>query len=146
MRTPGMTAAAAGKSSDRADDRLEQAALLLEDMAHELRKMKSGEHQEAPEVPVSSEADLQVGHHVRVVRRDQYCGRTGVVMHRHGRLFWDVRLDAKIRFGEAGFMEKCSWGNPLSFILCCPVYWSTKPLSMAVHGPVHHSSIWVFPF
>ena len=55
------------------------------------------------------------------------------------------RVKGKIRFGEAGFLEKCFWGNPLSFILCCTVYWSTKPLSMVVNGPVRHSSIWVFP-
>ena len=117
MRTPGSTAAAAGEHSDGVDDRLEQAALLLEEMARELRKMKSRESpevpvaggadsQEAPEVPLSGAADLQVGHRVRVVRKDKYYGRTGVVMRRHGRLYWDVRLDASATRAECTIFKK----------------------------------------
>jgi hypothetical protein len=117
MRASGTTAAVAGEHSDGVEDRLEQAALLLEEMARELRKMKSREsvevplaggtyNQEAPEVPLLGEADLQVGHRVRVVWKDKYYGRTGVVMHRHGRLFWDVRLDASVTRAECTIFKK----------------------------------------
>jgi hypothetical protein len=94
-----------------ADARLEEAALLLEGMARELRllKRRSGKSKTKvdADVPTSGgTAELQVGYRVRVVRKDKYRGRTGVVLGRHGRLFWDVRLDACAGHGECTIYKK----------------------------------------
>jgi hypothetical protein len=81
------------KDVDEADARLEEAALVLEGMARELRRLKGqkqGRKTKAPDdIPSTASsgatADVQVGQRVRVVRKDQYHGRTGVVLGRHGR-------------------------------------------------------------
>lgn len=80
-----------------ADARLEEAAQLLEELAAELRRKKK--KVAAAKVPADKHTSgepegLQKGQRVRVVRKDQYHGRVGVLVQRHGRLFWDVRLDA----------------------------------------------------
>lgn len=81
------------------DDRLEEAALLLEAMALKLRQMKrrKGVTKVPADRPSRDETPdgLKSGDRVRVVRKhDQYSGRTGVVLDRRGKLFWYVRLDA----------------------------------------------------
>jgi hypothetical protein len=96
---------------DEADARLEEAALVLEEMARELRRMKRKVRKtKVPAEVLSSAAggtaELRVGQRVRVVRRDQYRGRTGVVLGRHGRLFWDVRLDANATQGASTIYKK----------------------------------------
>jgi hypothetical protein len=88
-----------------ADDQAyqENVIRLVEELVAELRRMKKKKGPDrmrpeaAPEGPPMSgcpEDVLREGVRVRIVRKDQYYNRTGVVMHRHGRLFWDVRLDA----------------------------------------------------
>jgi hypothetical protein len=82
-----------------ADARLEEAALALEGMARELRRLKktkNGKAKVPEEAPSAADAPqgMQAGRRVRVIRKDQYRGRTGIVLGRHGRLFWDVLLDA----------------------------------------------------
>jgi hypothetical protein len=96
---------------DEANARLEEAALVLEGMAKELRRLKtdggkgSKSSKGGGKAKVAADAQtsggkgavpdaVKVGQRVCVVRKDQYRGRTGVVLGRHGRLFWDVRLDA----------------------------------------------------
>jgi hypothetical protein len=92
---------------EAASCRLEEAALLLEKMAKQLRALKTdrskarsdfkmpAEVPSAADVPsAAGPATVQVGSRVRVVRKDRYRGRTGVVVRRHGKLFWDVQLDA----------------------------------------------------
>jgi hypothetical protein len=96
---------------DEADARLEEAALVLEGMARELRRLKkkTGKAKMPADVPSSSAdglAELQVGQRVRVVRKDRYRGRTGVVLGRHGRLFWDVRLEATATHGASTIYKK----------------------------------------
>jgi hypothetical protein len=86
------------KEAEEANARLEEAAAALERMAKELRRLKtttSGKTKVQADLPKSgADAGVQVGQRVRVIRKDQYRGRTGVVLGRHGRLFWDVQLDA----------------------------------------------------
>jgi hypothetical protein len=90
------------KEMDKADARLEEAALVLEGMARELRRLKGQKPNNKTKAPADvpsratsgGMAEMQVGQRVRVVRKDQCRGRTGVVLGRHGRLFWDVQLDA----------------------------------------------------
>ena len=99
-----------------ADDRLEEAALLLEAMAQELRSLKKGKKGKTAKeraAPVPSEAKpLETGARVRVTRqRDQYTGRTGVVMDRRGKLYWYVRLDAtEHRVSSVIFKKDASLG------------------------------------
>jgi hypothetical protein len=83
-----------------ADARLEEAAQLLEKMARQLRSLKA-ERSKVPadgptaDVPSADQPEVvRVGSRVRVIRKDRYQGRAGVVLRRHGRLFWDVQLDA----------------------------------------------------
>jgi hypothetical protein len=84
------------------DARLERVALLLEELAAELRGLKSAGVADAAApkppaaVPSSEESpcEIKAGRRVRVVRRDQYYNRVGVVKRRHGRMFWDVQLEA----------------------------------------------------
>ena len=100
----------AAKDED-ADDRLEAAALLLEQAARELRQLKkrNGAAKVPTEVPsASNSGGVQVGSRVQVIRRDQYHGRTGVVVRRHGRVFWDVRLEASETQGECLIFKKDS--------------------------------------
>jgi hypothetical protein len=94
---------------EEANARLEEAALVLEGMARELRKLKKshkGKAKVAADSQTSDDARIQVGQHVRVVRKDQYRGRTGVVLGRHGRLFWDVRLDASATHKECTIYKR----------------------------------------
>jgi hypothetical protein len=90
---------------DGADERLEEAAQLLEAMAKELRKLKAkkGTDKGTPSVPSvvpsarrkSKTAPLGKDVRVRLVRQgDEYRGRTGVIVKRRGTMFWVVRLDA----------------------------------------------------
>ena len=100
--------ASKSKSTD-ADSRLEEAALLLEEMARDLRRLKKRNGETKVPAGVSSASDaegVQVGSRVRVTRKDQYRGRTGVVLRRHGRLFWDVRLEASEAQGECLIFKK----------------------------------------
>jgi hypothetical protein len=94
------------KSKDHAeaedDARLERVAELLEKLAVELCLLKKTERTKmaAPEKSTESPSaregpwDMQKGVRVRVVRKDQYLNRTGVVIRWHGCMFWDVQLDA----------------------------------------------------
>jgi hypothetical protein len=76
--------------------------VLLEELAAELRGLKSAGVADATApkppaaVPSAEEppCEIEAGRRVRVVRRDQYYNRVGVVKRRHGRLFWDVQLEA----------------------------------------------------
>jgi hypothetical protein len=97
--------------TDEADARLEEAALVLETMAAELRRLKKngGAKTKVPVETPSSSAEatgVQAGHRVRVVRKDQYRGRVGVVLGRHGRLFWDVRLEANAQHKECTIYKR----------------------------------------
>lgn len=96
-----------------ADDRLEEAALLLEQMARDLRRLKKKKKNGATKVPMDvpsagASDGVKAGSRVRVTRRDQYQGRIGVVLGRHGRLFWDVRLEANAAHGECLIFKKDS--------------------------------------
>jgi hypothetical protein len=104
------------KVETAADARLEEAALLLEEMARQLRGLKEKrakvpekkQRSEVPEdVPSTGVADeLRVGCRVQVVRKDKYRGRKGVVLSRRGRLFWNVQLDGGDACGECVIFKK----------------------------------------
>jgi hypothetical protein len=49
---------------------------------------------------------MDVGLHVRVVRKDQYRGWTGVILGRRGCLFWDVRLEASAIHGTCTIYKR----------------------------------------
>jgi hypothetical protein len=96
---------------DEADAHLEEAGLVLEEMARELRRMKRKTRKTKipADVPTSAAggmAEIRVGQRVQVVRKDQYHRRTGVVLGCHGRLFWDVRLDASATQGASAIYKK----------------------------------------
>jgi hypothetical protein len=100
------------KTDNEADARLEEAALVLEGMARELRRLKkagngSGNAKAPAEVPSAAKVPqgMEVGRRV-VVRRDQYRNRTGVILGRHGRLFWDVRLEASATQGACTIYKR----------------------------------------
>lgn len=76
---------------DRArDQQLEIIALLLEEVARKLRLLKVTE---AP----TPKPSLHVGQRVRSISKaGKYQGRTGVLLSRRGRMFWNLRLDASL--------------------------------------------------
>ena len=43
--------------------------------------------------PPNPRPDPQEGDRVEIIRRDNYFGRTGVLISRHGRRYWNIRLD-----------------------------------------------------
>jgi ribosomal protein L19 len=101
---------------------LEEAARLLEKMAQQLRSLKA-QRSKVPasrptaEVPSAGVPEgVRVGSRVRVIRKDRYQGRTGVVLRRHGRLFWDVQLDATATQSKCLIYKKdaslCVVGSP----------------------------------
>jgi hypothetical protein len=98
----------AAEEADDADARLEEAAVALETMARELRRMKGkqGKTKLPTEVPSGNVGGIQAGQRVRIVRKDQYRGRTGIVLGRHGRLFWDVRLEANATHGACTIYKR----------------------------------------
>jgi hypothetical protein len=101
-------------TTDDADARLEEAALALEAMAAELRRLKKNDGAKGAKTKVPAETpsssagatEVQVGHRVRVVRKDQYRGRVGVVLGRHGRMFWDIRLEANAQHKECTIYKR----------------------------------------
>jgi hypothetical protein len=95
------------------DDRVEEVAVLLEELAVALRRLKVGadrtvpppapqrQDPEPPEVPRAVPGVIQEGSHVMVVRAlDRYRGRTGVVGSQRGTLYWNLQLDARGRETE----------------------------------------------
>lgn len=86
------------------DDKLEEVATLMEELATALRRLKvnheeeNGHSAEAPSAPPPATAPrddtIQEGSRVRIIKTlDRYRGRTGVVMSRRGTMFWNLQLD-----------------------------------------------------
>jgi hypothetical protein len=92
------------------DARLEAVAAMLERLALEIRttldrRPASAGNARAGNGRVNDEegeGEWKKGAAVRVTIRDRYYGRTGVLMGRRGRCYWDLKLDA--RDGECGIV------------------------------------------
>lgn len=77
------------------DEKLEAMAAMLERLALEIRETigrRAGRNQAKVPVP---EAGWKMGARVRVTIHDRYYDRTGVLMGRRGRHYWDLRLDPR---------------------------------------------------
>ena len=70
----------------------EQRRVRLQRIVGELAELLAEMHV-AASVPVG-DGNLRVGVLVRVVRRDKYYGREGIVISRRGKSYWNVRLKA----------------------------------------------------
>jgi hypothetical protein len=79
----------------RRQSEVEAIADLLERLALELRAVaRDGATGTQASTDEKKADELTKGMRVRVTRNDQYRGRVGTLMGRHGRQFWDIRLDA----------------------------------------------------
>jgi hypothetical protein len=75
------------------DEELEAVADMLEMFALEVQAITGSAKREAVPVQTQSSEDFHSGRCVRIVVRDKYHGRTGVLVDRRGTEFWNVRLD-----------------------------------------------------
>jgi hypothetical protein len=113
-------------SEEDTDARLEEAAVMLEAMAKELRRRKKKPSKvpnatkqpnktQLPDEGRQRKSDtkraskgLQVGDRVELVRkRDPHIHRQGMVVKRRGGMYWDLRLDGdpKVQPCEVWRME-----------------------------------------
>ena len=80
--------------SGTSDDGHEQRRVRLQRIVGELAKLLAEVHV-APAAGASGGGGIiRVGVRVRVVRRDKYYGREGIVVSRRGKNYWNVRLKA----------------------------------------------------
>jgi hypothetical protein len=89
------------------DDQLEAMATQLDSLARHLRQLKLDPSSRPRATATSSAAfdrsasptppsspTFQKGDCVQITHRDGYHGRRGTLTSRHGRLFWNIQLDA----------------------------------------------------
>jgi hypothetical protein len=75
------------------DEELEAVADMLEMLALEVRAMTGSAKRETKPGQMQSGQEFCSGRRVRIMVRDKYHGRTGVLMDRRGTEFWNIRLD-----------------------------------------------------
>jgi hypothetical protein len=83
------------------DGRLEAVAIVLERLALEIRATVKRQATTSVEEKVNERrgepmrSAWRKGDRVRVTIRDRYYGQIGTLLGRHGRLYWDLKLDAR---------------------------------------------------
>jgi hypothetical protein len=83
------------------DGRLEAVAIVLERLALEIRATVKRQATTSVEEKVNERRGEPIrsawrkGDRVRVTIRDRYYGQIGTLLGRHGRLYWDLKLDAR---------------------------------------------------
>jgi uncharacterized protein YecE (DUF72 family) len=81
------------KTRKSREEELEAIADMLEMLALEVRAMTGSTKEEAEPERMQSSEEFCSGRRVRIMVRDKYHGRTGVLMDRRGTEFWYIRLD-----------------------------------------------------
>jgi hypothetical protein len=105
-----MVAHPSGTTTAEHNARLEAVATSLEDLARNLRALKLAPEGSAPRsfsadapsappppaqpAPPTPSANFYVGQRVRVLVAGPHRGRTGEILSRRGRIFWNLQLDA----------------------------------------------------
>ena len=79
-----------GTGSDVHERRRMRLQRIVGEIAELLAEMHVASAAEAP----VGDGVIRVGVRVRVVRRDKYYGREGIVISRRGKNYWNVRLKA----------------------------------------------------
>jgi ribosomal protein L21E len=79
------------------DARLEAVAAMLERLALEIRSTVEQRSSCMPTAREQSDGEAELlwtkGARVRVTIRDRYYGRTGTLLGRRGKLYWDFKID-----------------------------------------------------
>jgi ribosomal protein L21E len=75
------------------DEELEAVADMLEMLALEVRAMTGSVKKKSGPAQTRSCDEFFSGRRVRIIVRDKYHGRTGVLVDRRGTEFWNIRLD-----------------------------------------------------
>ena len=81
---------ARGTSGDGSEQRRVRLQRIVGELAELLEEMHVAASTNSP----VGDGMLRVGLRVRVVRRDKYYGREGIVMSRRGKNYWNVQLKA----------------------------------------------------
>lgn len=80
--------------SERAQEILQAIAALVEELATlQVSEDPATSPASAASAPPTRPPILREGDRVKIIRRDKHHGRTGVLLDRHGSLFWNIRLD-----------------------------------------------------